>query len=97
MSDSSPSQPATPGDATSPDAETLKRALKAFRKRLKLTRLDDESRLGNRYVTGGRSSNIVAIQPPREYPPSVWAALVAQGKLRDAGQGFYELVEDRSV
>lgn len=87
------SDPMSASDPAPPDAETLKRALKAFRKRLKLTKLDDESRLGNRYVTGGRSSNIVAIQPPREYPPSVWAALVAQGKLRDTGQGFYELVE----
>ncbi len=42
----------------------LKRALKAFRKKLKLMRLEDESRLGNRYTTSGRSSNITAITPP---------------------------------
>lgn len=76
-----------------PSPEELKRALKAFRKRLKLTRLDDESRLGNRYVTGGRKSAIAAIMPPREYPKAVWDVLVAQGKLKDTGQGFYELVE----
>jgi hypothetical protein len=75
------------------DPEELKKALKAFRKRLKLTKLDDESRLGSRYTTGGRKSAILAILPPREYGPAVWAALVAQGKLRDAGNGFYELVE----
>jgi hypothetical protein len=67
--------------------------MKAFRKRLKLTRLDDESRLGSRYVTGGRKSAIAAIMPPREYPREIWDTLVAQGKLRYTGQGFYELVE----
>jgi hypothetical protein len=77
-----------------PSAEQLKSAMKAFRKRLKLTRLDDESRLGNRAMTGGRQSQIVAILAPREYPPAVWEELVKQGKLKDAGSGFYELVGD---
>jgi hypothetical protein len=92
MTDDSPAGDGV-GAGANPDAEMQRRALKAFRKRLKLTRLDDESRLGNRYVTGGRHSAIMAILPPREYPPAVWAALVAQGKLRDAGNGFYELLE----
>jgi hypothetical protein len=77
----------------SPDADQLKRAMKAFRKRLKLTRLDDESKLGRSPMTGGRHSNVVAIMPPRDYPPAVWQELARQGKLRDAGGGFYELVE----
>ncbi len=67
--------------------------MKAFRKRLKLTRLDEESKLGGRYVSSGRQSSIVAIMPPHQYPDEVWQALVAQGKLKDAGNGFYELVE----
>jgi hypothetical protein len=70
----------------------LKKAYKAFKKRLKLTRLDDESRLGGGPLSGGRGSGIVAITPPREYPQAVWDELVRQGKLRRAGQGTYELV-----
>jgi hypothetical protein len=73
--------------------EDMKAALRAFTKRLKLARLSDESRLGNRYTTGGRASKIDAILPPDEYPPEVWKALVAAGKLKDAGQGFYAPAE----
>ncbi len=75
------------------DPASLKRAMKAFRKRLKLTRLDDESKLSQRATSSGRQSKIVAIMPPYEYPKEVWEALVAQGKLKDAGGGFYELVD----
>lgn len=67
-------------------------ALRAFRKRLKLARLSDESKLGGRQLTSGRASEIDAIIPPREFPPDVWRALVEAGKLKDAGQGFYALV-----
>ena len=38
------SEPTTPSPSDSPAKEELKLALKAFRKRLKVTRLDDESR-----------------------------------------------------
>ena len=38
-----------------PKPEELKRALKAFKKRLKLTRLDDESNYGGNKLTGGRN------------------------------------------
>lgn len=76
-----------------PDAATLKKAMKAFRKRIKLTRLDDESRLGQRAMTSGRKSQIVAIMAPYGYPKEVWDELVTQGKLKDGGGGFYELVE----
>ena len=86
--------PAQPGDdAGPPDRQMLKRAMKAFRKRLKLTRLDEESSLGYGPMTGGKKSTVVAIQPPNQYPPAVWAELAKQGRLKDAGQGFYELVE----
>ena len=76
------------------DKENLKKALRAFRKKLKTTRLDDESRLGSKFTTYGKSSGITAIQPPRDYPPAVWAALVEDGRLLRAGQGLYELPED---
>lgn len=81
-------------DKTSLDKENLKRAMKAFRKRLKLQRLDDESRLGGRYTSGGRTSQIHAIQPPSQYPIEVWKELAGQGKLVDTGGGFYRLAEE---
>lgn len=76
-----------------PSSEDLKRALKAFRKRLKLTRLDAESKLGVGPMSGGSSSRIVGITPPDQYPRAVWEELVKQGKLTHAGQGMYSLVE----
>ena len=71
--------------------EGLKRALKAFKKRLKATRLDDESRLGYGPMTGGGNSGIVAINPPNQFPQAVWDELVKQNKLKLAGHGLYEL------
>ena len=46
--------------------EQLKAAFKAFKKRLKLTRLDDESQVSRRPTTGGQSSGVVAITPPQK-------------------------------
>jgi hypothetical protein len=68
----------------------LKSALTAFKKRYKLTKLDDESRLGGgRPTTGGKKSEISGIIPPREFPADVWAELAKQGKIKDVGGGFY--------
>ena len=78
-------------EITSP--EVLTRALKAFKKRLKLTQLDDQSRVGVGPLSGGRPSGIVAITPPNQYPRAVWDALVAQGRLKKASQGQYELMQ----
>jgi hypothetical protein len=75
--------------------QEMKDAMHAFRKRLKLSRLNDESKLGGRYTSGGKKSKIDAVEAPREFPPRVWKALVEAGKLRDAGQGFYSDAEDR--
>lgn len=74
-----------------PTPEVLKAALKAFRKRLKLTCLDDQSRIGVGPMSSGRQSGIVAITPPDQFPPSVWEELARQGKLKRAGSGMYEL------
>ena len=74
-------------------SENLKRALKAFKKRLKITRLDAESTMGGGPLSGGRSSGIVAIQPPNRYPQEVWDKLAETGKLRAVGGGVYELGE----
>lgn len=90
-----PGAPAADGEVAQPtDRQVLKRAMKAFRKRLKLTRLDEESGLGYGPMTGGRKSSVDAIQPPNQYPPEVWAELVKQGRLKDTGQGFYQLAEE---
>ena len=83
------SEPSLPSD--SPTPEELRKAMKAFKKRLKLTRLDDESSLGRGPMSGGKSSGIVAIMPPNQYPKAVWDELVAQGRLKYAGQGLYQL------
>lgn len=70
--------------------ETLKRAMNAFKKRLKLTALDDDSRLGRGPFSGG-STGVYAIQPPDQFPLAVWDELCRQGKLRSS-HGLYELV-----
>ena len=72
----------------------LKRAVKAFRKRLKLVRLDDESRIGGAFSSGSRSG-IVAIEPPvDQFPPEVWAELVRQGRLVQSDRRQLELPPD---
>ena len=74
-----------------PSPQELKAALKAFRKRLKLTCLDDQSRIGVGPMSSGRPSGIVAITPPDQYPAAVWETLAQQGKLKPSGNGMYEL------
>lgn len=75
--------------------EEKKAALRAFHKRLKLARLNDESKLGGRLMTGGKQSEIDAVEAPREFPGRVWKALVADGTLRDCGGGFYADASER--
>jgi hypothetical protein len=70
----------------------LKQALTAFKKRIKLTRLDQESKLGgNRPTTSGKKSDIAGIMPPGQFRREVWEELVKQGKLKSLGGGFYTL------
>jgi len=87
-----PASNAPPPDAA-PDADTCKRALRAFRKRMKLTVLDEESRLGHGALSKGAGAGVAAIIPPNEWPEPVWQELVRQGKLRYLGHGFYELAK----
>ncbi|MBY0111738.1 MAG: hypothetical protein K2Y21_02865 [Phycisphaerales bacterium] len=70
-------------------AAEMDAALRAFHKRLKVTRLADESKLGGRYTSGGRRSGVDAMQPPDGFPDAIWQALVRAGKLKDTGGGFY--------
>ena len=71
--------------------EELKKALKAFKKRLKLTQLDDDSRLGRSPLTGAKES-VVSIQPPTGFGRSVWEELADKGFLKRDGGGFYALL-----
>ena len=71
--------------------EELKKALKAFKKRLKLTQLDDDSRLGRSPLTGAKES-VVSIQPPAGFGRSVWEELADKGFLKRDGGGFYALL-----
>ena len=71
--------------------EELKKALKAFKKRIKLTQLNDDSKLGHSPLTGARSK-IVSIQPPAGFGKEIWEELANQGYLKRDGIGFYELV-----
>ncbi len=70
--------------------EELKRAYKAFKKRFKLTRLDDESGLSK----GSKRSGIAGITPPNGFPAGIWEELVTQGRLKREGAGTYSLAQD---
>lgn len=83
--------PAAPADV--PDEDTCRKAMQAFRKRLALTVLDEQSRLGRSPLTKGADAGVAAIVPPDEWPLPVWQELVRQGKLRCIGHGFYELTK----
>src|SRR5258705_6464346 len=89
----SPNPPNPPNPAPTPpgiEPARLKAALTAFKKRLKLTKLDEESKLGGgRPTTGGKQSGLVGIVPPREFPREVWEELARQGKIKSLGGGFY--------
>ncbi len=70
--------------------DELKKAFKAFKKRLKMTQLDDDSKLGHSPLTGG-SAKVVAIQPPSGFGREIWEELAAKGYLKADGGGFYAL------
>lgn len=74
------------------DEETLKRALGAFKKRHKLTKLDHESRLGaSRPMTSGKKAEGMGIVPPNDFPREVWRELARLGRIKDMGGGFYTI------
>jgi len=71
--------------------EEMKKALKAFKKRLKLTQLDDDSRLGHSPLTGSKSK-VVSIQAPAGFGKEIWEEMADKGWLKRDGIGFYQLV-----
>ena len=81
-------------DPIPPTKDELKAAFKAFKKRLKLTRLDQESKMTRRPTTSGQPSDVVGILPPDQFRQEVWDELVKQGKLKRDKHGFYELVPE---
>lgn len=70
-----------------------KKALKAFRKRLKLTQLDEDSRIGGKSHLTGARTKVVSIQPPSGFGREIWEELADAGILKNDGGGFYQLVE----
>lgn len=76
------------------DREVLSRAMKAFRKSLKVTRLDAESTIGGGPMSGGRSSGIAGMRPPDRYPREVWDELARQKRLISVGHGIFELAPE---
>jgi hypothetical protein len=89
-----PTSPTNPEGQPTPEQfskELLKSAYVAFKKRWKLTKLDEESRIGRGPMSSGQRSTIVGIQPPNQFPAAVWELLVQQGKLKRAGRDQYAL------
>jgi hypothetical protein len=73
------------------DREVLSRAMKAFRKSLKVTRLDAESSIGGGPMSSGRHSGIAGMRPPDRYSRDVWDELARQKRLISVGHGIFEL------
>lgn len=73
------------------DRDVLTRALRAFRKSLKITRLDAESSLGGGPMSSGRHSQIAGMRPPDRYSRDVWDELARQKRLLSVGHGIFEL------
>ena len=70
--------------------EEQKKAYKAFKKRLKLARLDDESGLS----MGKKTSKISGITPPTGHAAGIWEELVTLGRLKREGGGTYSLANE---
>lgn len=91
MTENDPAPSTPPAAAPAPDV--LKGALKAFKKRMKLTHLSKESGSKGGPLSSGKISNVVAISPPSQFPREVWEELVKQGKLKYDGYGLYKLAD----
>lgn len=90
---SAPPEANAAGDDEAPDPEICKRAMRAFRKRLSVTILDEESSLGRGPLSKGSKNSVALIVPPADWPESVWQELVRQRKLRYTGHGMYGLAK----
>jgi hypothetical protein len=79
------------------DQAVLKRAMNAYKRRLKLTRADDEVSSSRNPMSRGATSSITGVPPPEQYTRDVWDVLVSQGRLRDAGDGLLEPANDTTL
>lgn len=70
--------------------DELKKAYRAFKKKLKAQQLEDDSRLGRSPLTGARS-NVIAIQPPAGFGHDIWRELLAKGYLKSEGSGMFSI------
>ena len=61
--------------------------MKAFKKRVKLTQLNDDSKLGHSPLTGKRET-VHAIQPPTGFGREIWEELVTLGALAKDNPGI---------
>src|SRR2546423_1512382 len=66
--------------------DEMKRALKAFKKRLKLLQLEEDSKLGHSPLTGSKSQ-ISAIRPPSGFGREIWEELAGKGLPKEVGSG----------
>jgi hypothetical protein len=89
--------PETSASASPPESqepippEVLRSAYNAFKKRWKLTNLDQVSQIGRGPMSSGQKSAITGITPPDQFPLAVWNELVKQGRLKYAGAGCYSM------
>jgi hypothetical protein len=90
---SAPRPGSAPGAAPELPLDVMQDALRMFRKRLKLSQLDADSKLGHGPTSGTGQHRIQSMVPPRDFPAAVWEALVRAGKLRREGDGFYSIIE----
>lgn len=74
--------------------EDEKKAFKAFKKRLKMHQLEEDSKLG-RAKTTGLHNRIVAIQPPLGFGREVWVQLRDKGYLVNDGGNFYQVAKGK--
>lgn len=72
--------------------DEIKKALKAFKKRMKLTQLDDDSRIGHGPMSAGSKEKVISIQPPAGFGREIWEEMVEKGFLKRDGIGFYQLM-----
>lgn len=82
-----------PASGAAIDDATLKSAFNAFKKRYKLWKLDQESRLGgHRPTSAGLNAGGVGIKPPDQFPLEAYKALAKQGRIKDMGGGYFSMV-----
>ena len=77
------------------DKQMVKAPYKAFKKRLHITQLVQDSKWQHQQLTGGSTCTIVAINAPLDldFPPIVWNELVKLGRLNRTRDGLLAIPE----